>query len=61
MFEKNETNETRRLQMNYEQELKRKIQEESYLSGKNNLEIQKMARDKDIQIQRIKNEQEKEV
>lgn len=37
MFEKNETNETRRLQMNYEQELKRKIQEESYLSGKNDL------------------------
>ncbi len=60
MFEKTEMNQTRKLQTNYEQELKRKIQEQAYLSGKINLELEKMARDRDLTIQRIKNEQQKE-
>lgn len=46
MFEKTEMNDTRKLQTNYEQEIKRKIQEESYLNGKINLELEKMARDR---------------
>lgn len=61
MTQKNELNETRRQQINFEQELKRKIQEETYLNGKINLELEKMSRDAAMRMKVIENEKEKEI
>lgn len=57
MSQKNQLNETKRVQTTYEQDYKRRIQQEAYLSGKVNLEIEKMTRDRELQLQRIKNDQ----
>lgn len=56
MFQKTQLNDTRKLQTNYEQDIKRRIQEDTYLNGKVNLDIEKMKRDRDLQLQRIVND-----
>lgn len=56
MFQKTQLNDTRKLQTNYEQDIKRRIQEDTYLNGKVNLDIEKMKRDRDFQLQRIVND-----
>lgn len=44
MNEKNEKNQTRKISTNYEQEIKRKSQQEAYHQKNNDLEIKKIQR-----------------